>query len=173
MTQVPTTPWSDESPAAYDEAEPIGSIEHVFTHFSLTLDVYRREADAPPSQKGWWSTPDHLREEAWPTVMVKVLKAALPEGSAQRSTKTSRPRSLKKKRLDGLLADFGAVIVDGDQHAVALGMPKGPAIAGLARFHQRAHLVDRPFMVTCWPACRRRARAPHGAPCHPPVPRPA
>jgi A/G-specific adenine glycosylase len=92
MTQVPTTPWSDESPAAFDEAEPIGSIEHVFTHFALTLEVYRREGDAPPSQNGWWSTPDMLREEAWPTVMVKVLKAALPELGA-----TIRPKQSSKK----------------------------------------------------------------------------
>lgn len=79
MTQVPTTAWSDESPKAFDEAEPVGSIEHVFTHFALTLDVYRREADIQPTESGWWSTPDRLREEAWPTVMVKVLKAALPD----------------------------------------------------------------------------------------------
>jgi A/G-specific adenine glycosylase len=92
MTQVPTTPWSDESPTAFDDAEPIGSIEHVFTHFALTLVVYRREGDAPPSKNGWWSTPDMLREEAWPTVMVKVLKAALPELGA-----SIRPKQSSKK----------------------------------------------------------------------------
>lgn len=91
MTQVPTTAWSTEPLAPFDEAEPVGSIEHVFTHFALTLDVYRREDDAPPSENGWWSTPDRLRQEAWPTVMVKVLKAALPElGAMIRPKKPSR-----------------------------------------------------------------------------------
>ena len=79
MTQVPTTPWTQGSPEPYDAAEPVGSIAHIFTHFSLTLDVYRREADTPPSVEGWWSPPDRLPQEAWPTVMVKVLKAALPD----------------------------------------------------------------------------------------------
>lgn len=92
MTQVPTTAWSDEPPRVFDEAEPVGSIEHVFTHFALTLEVYRREGDEPPSQNGWWSTPATLREEAWPTVMVKVLKAALPELGA-----TIRPKKPSKK----------------------------------------------------------------------------
>jgi A/G-specific adenine glycosylase len=91
MTQVPTSAWSAEPPAPFDEAEPVGSIEHVFTHFALTLDVYRREDDVPPSENGWWSTPDLLRQEAWPTVMVKVLKAALPElGAMIRPKKPSR-----------------------------------------------------------------------------------
>ncbi len=91
MTQVPTTHWSYEPAPSFEQAEPVGSIEHVFTHFALTLDVYRREGDAPPSNNGWWSTPDAVREEAWPTVMVKVLKAALPELGA-----TIRPKKQSK-----------------------------------------------------------------------------
>lgn len=79
MTQVPTTEWSDAPSAAYPDAVAHGSIAHVFTHFALTLDVYRRDSDTPPTGEGWWSPPDRLREEAWPTVMVKVLKAAMPE----------------------------------------------------------------------------------------------
>ncbi|MEM1284602.1 MAG: A/G-specific adenine glycosylase [Pseudomonadota bacterium] len=79
MTQVPTSDWSSEKAPPYADAEPVGSIEHVFTHFALTLDVYRRESATPPATAGWWSTPEQLIEEAWPTVMVKVLKQALPE----------------------------------------------------------------------------------------------
>ncbi len=82
MTQVPTTEWSAETPDAYDEAQKVGVIEHVFTHFALTLDVYRRDSETRPTQNGWWSGPEAIREEAWPTVMVKVLKAALPELAA-------------------------------------------------------------------------------------------
>ncbi|MEM6710737.1 MAG: A/G-specific adenine glycosylase [Pseudomonadota bacterium] len=79
MTQVPTTDWSDAMPEAFPNAERVGSIDHVFTHFALTLNVYRRHCDTLPSQHGWWSAPEDLPEEAWPTVMVKVLKAAVPE----------------------------------------------------------------------------------------------
>jgi len=79
MTQVPTSDWSADAAPSYDKAELLGSIAHVFTHFALTLDVYRRDSDTPPASQGWWSTPDRLREEAWPTVMVKVLKAAVPD----------------------------------------------------------------------------------------------
>jgi A/G-specific adenine glycosylase len=79
MTQVPTSEWSADAAPPYNKTEQRGSIDHVFTHFALTLDVYRRDSDTPPAGQGWWSTPDRLREEAWPTVMVKVLKAAVPE----------------------------------------------------------------------------------------------
>ncbi|MFK7793599.1 MAG: A/G-specific adenine glycosylase [Devosiaceae bacterium] len=79
MTQVPTTQWSAEVSSPYQDAERVGTIEHVFTHFALTLDVYRRDSDTAPTPDGWWSPPDRLANEAWPTVMVKVLKAAVPK----------------------------------------------------------------------------------------------
>ncbi len=89
MTQVPTTDWSPQEPLPYCDADLVGVIHHVFTHFDLTLDVYRCHGQQPPSADGWWSAPEKLAEEAWPTVMVKVLKAALPErGSAIRTKKT-------------------------------------------------------------------------------------
>lgn len=85
MTQAPTTDWvKAESPPAlgdpYPGAEHIGAIEHVFTHFALTLQVYRQidDGDAPTAE-GWWSPPQKVAQEAWPTVMVKALKLALPE----------------------------------------------------------------------------------------------
>lgn len=79
MTQVPTTHWSGDPPSAYPDADKVGIVEHVFTHFALTLDVYRRDSTTSPSSEGWWSPPDRVIDEAWPTVMVKVLKQALPE----------------------------------------------------------------------------------------------
>jgi A/G-specific adenine glycosylase len=79
MTQVPTSKWSADAPRPYKDAEQLGSVEHVFTHFALSLQVYLRNSDKPPTSQGWWSTPERVREEAWPTVMVKVLKAAIPE----------------------------------------------------------------------------------------------
>lgn len=43
----------------------IGQIEHVFTHFALTLDVY--ETDCAPSNDGWWGDATAL-----PTVFKKA-----------------------------------------------------------------------------------------------------
>lgn len=89
MTQVPTTEWiKAESPPEigypFPGAEHVGAIEHVFTHFALTLQVYHRvEEGGANSDEGWWSPPNRIKEEAWPTVMVKALKLALPELSAQ------------------------------------------------------------------------------------------
>ncbi len=79
MTQVPTTDWSQDEPEPFDQAQHVGQIGHVFTHFSLTLDVYRRDSESAPAPDGWWSAADKVREEAWPTVMVKVLKCAVPD----------------------------------------------------------------------------------------------
>lgn len=87
MTQVPTSDWV-QAPGQPDLADPypgaqhLGAIEHVFTHFALTLQVYRQTVEEmPDGRAGWWSPPDRLAQEAWPTVMVKALKLALPEQS--------------------------------------------------------------------------------------------
>lgn len=93
MTQVPTTDWikaetQPELDNRYRGAEHIGAIEHVFTHFALTLQVYRQVEDNPADDRsGWWSPPQKVTQEAWPTVMVKALKLALPELTA-----TIRPK---------------------------------------------------------------------------------
>jgi A/G-specific adenine glycosylase len=89
MTQVPTTDWTKPQSRPdldnlYPGAEPVGAIEHVFTHFALTLQIYRQVVDEPDTKSdrgGWWSPPGKLAQEAWPTVMVKALKLALPEQS--------------------------------------------------------------------------------------------
>ncbi|MBV6658824.1 MAG: A/G-specific adenine glycosylase [Devosiaceae bacterium] len=83
MTQMPTSEWTEAVPDAPD-ATRVGPVEHVFTHFALTLDVYKSEGQAPPSWErasdtGWWSPPEQLAGEALPTVMLKVLRAALPD----------------------------------------------------------------------------------------------
>lgn len=88
MTQVPTTEWvkAETSPAQgdpYPDAEHLGAIEHVFTHFALTLQVYRHTTQETPSGPGWWSPPHKVTQEAWPTVMVKALKLALPKLSTK------------------------------------------------------------------------------------------
>jgi A/G-specific adenine glycosylase len=74
MAGLPTTEWLD-APLSRAEAlkaapaagrwSKIGEVRHVFTHFSLTLDVYT--ADAAPAGEGWWGDATAL-----PTVFKKA-----------------------------------------------------------------------------------------------------
>ncbi|MBC7767444.1 MAG: A/G-specific adenine glycosylase [Phycisphaerales bacterium] len=77
MAALPTTEWRAKkwpraealkhapAPAAWKK---IGAVDHVFTHFALTLDVYA--ADAAPDGDGWWSDANAL-----PTVFKKAAMA--------------------------------------------------------------------------------------------------
>lgn len=77
MAALPTTEWRDKkwsrtealkhAPVAGDWKKS-GAIEHVFTHFALTLDVYSAQT-APPND-GWWGDVGAL-----PTVFKKAAKA--------------------------------------------------------------------------------------------------
>ena len=76
MAGLPTTEWLDAplSRAKALKAAPaagrwskIGEVRHVFTHFSLTLDVYT--ADAAPDGEGWWGDAAAL-----PTVFRKATQ---------------------------------------------------------------------------------------------------
>ncbi|MDZ4692347.1 A/G-specific adenine glycosylase [Terricaulis sp.] len=74
MAALPTTDWRAkkwtraealaEAPGVGDWKK-IGSVEHVFTHFALSLDVYA-STDARPNE-GWWSDASAL-----PTVFKKA-----------------------------------------------------------------------------------------------------
>ncbi|WP_173931073.1 A/G-specific adenine glycosylase [Chelativorans sp. Marseille-P2723] len=98
MSEVPTSAWtarkdggSDVTAAPFPaEWKRCGTITHVFTHFSLRLAVYRATVSAMRAPEGWWwSTPAQLRREALPTVMKKVIEAAVegalkePQGAAE------------------------------------------------------------------------------------------
>jgi len=56
-----------------------GNIEHVFTHFALTLTVWKLHADEAPTQNGWWSKKQNLNGEALPTAFKKVLAKTFEE----------------------------------------------------------------------------------------------
>jgi len=89
MTEVPGSDWSegfsgetalDAAPFAAPWQKRVKQVTHTFTHFHLKLAVFR--ADLAPGQTtvlpgAWWSSPLELDEEALPTVMRKVLAAAL------------------------------------------------------------------------------------------------
>ena len=81
MLALPTTTWRAEpfstaealavAPTAADWIET-GSVEHVFTHFSLTLRVF--EARLETADPAWTWTPLSEARAAVPSVFAKALK---------------------------------------------------------------------------------------------------
>ncbi len=92
MTAVPSTLWTAaRNGATGAESAPFpgrwqscGSIRHTFTHFHIELEVYKT-SNTSPTGAGWWSPPDTLTGEALPTVMKKVITAALPDAFRRHS----------------------------------------------------------------------------------------
>ncbi len=87
MTEVPTTAWTaridgigtvDGAPFPADWVHS-GAISHVFTHFSLELEVFRAGVGrmAAPAEC-FWSAPKEIPGEALPTIMKKAIEAAVP-----------------------------------------------------------------------------------------------
>jgi len=95
MSEVPGSAWTADPPPA--GAPPLaaawrplpGKVVHVFTHFRLELTVSSaRLAAMEPAPPGtWWSPPPALPEEALPSVMRKVVEAALPGATRRRPNK--------------------------------------------------------------------------------------
>ena len=101
MAEVPGSDWASRASGLDDAAQaPMearwhrlpGTVVHVFTHFRLELNVYCATApameQAPPGC--WWAPAETLPGEALPSVMKKVIEAALP--GATRRTSDGRPR---------------------------------------------------------------------------------
>ena len=96
MTEVPGTAWTSriDGSTGTDGApfranwKPKGSIAHVFTHFELELSVFLAYVDGPPPAGHWWSPRSEIHSEALPTVMKKVIEAAI-DGATQKPR--SRP----------------------------------------------------------------------------------
>jgi len=87
MLELPTTPWQGDPPAdplSHAPASALisapwrkaGRIEHGFTHFLLTLDVYAAET-AAESAEGHWVPLEKAHDAGLPTVMRKVLEKGL------------------------------------------------------------------------------------------------
>ncbi len=85
MMEVPSSPWG-ESPGTVDGApvaavwQPLGgTVEHTFTHFhlSLRLQTARVSLDTEAPEGARFVPRDRLGEEALPSLMRKVLAAAL------------------------------------------------------------------------------------------------
>lgn len=99
MSEVPGTEWRTDFDARdalrhapfRTEWRPVpGAVVHVFTHFRLELIVYCAEAgrmdDAPGG--GWWAPPATLAGEALPSIMKKVIEAAIP-GATKRGKRAA------------------------------------------------------------------------------------
>lgn len=82
MVELPGSAWTPltegEPGAAHPEA--IGRVTHVFTHFTLLLDVVLAEIEGiAPSARGavWWMPEDRLDDEALPTLMRRAIDLGL------------------------------------------------------------------------------------------------
>lgn len=87
MLEVPSTEWRTEA-WSHTEAESIAplvanwqvkaTISHVFTHFSLAMQIWRAEAPErwEPGEGGWYALAD-IDDLALPSVMKKAVLGAL------------------------------------------------------------------------------------------------
>ncbi|MEP3048605.1 MAG: A/G-specific adenine glycosylase [Roseibium sp.] len=89
MSEVPGSEWSeafvldtavDHAPFPADWSKSLKEVKHTFTHFHLKLIVFRAHLPDPDTHslnEAWWSSPADVDGEALPTVMRKVLTAAI------------------------------------------------------------------------------------------------
>ena len=79
MPALPDSDWSDAEP---DARQIIGSVRHVFTHFSLDLLVAER---SEPVGEGWWQPLDELAEVGLPTLYRRAAEVALTARNSARA----------------------------------------------------------------------------------------
>jgi A/G-specific adenine glycosylase len=87
MMEIPSTPWraeawklseaAKEAPVAARWRELPGTVEHVFTHFSLELTVVAGKANKSGKVEGEWCELGRLAKQALPSVMRKVARHAM------------------------------------------------------------------------------------------------
>ena len=71
MAALPGGEWTETAP---DRPNACGTVRHLFTHFSLDLNVVLR---AEPEGAGWWQPIDSLAEAGLPTLYRKAAEAVL------------------------------------------------------------------------------------------------
>jgi A/G-specific adenine glycosylase len=71
MAALPGTEWSG---AVTERVNAIGTVRHVFTHFSLDIHVIPR---AEPEGEGWWHPLERIDEAGLPTLYRKAAELAL------------------------------------------------------------------------------------------------
>jgi A/G-specific adenine glycosylase len=73
MAALPGGEWTEAKAAS---AKAVGTVRHVFTHFSLDLAIVPR---AEPEGEGWWHPLDRLGEAGLPTLYKRAAELALAE----------------------------------------------------------------------------------------------
>ena len=73
MAALPGSEWTD---AAVQDLNSIGTVRHVFTHFSLDLQVVLRPE---PTAEGWWHPISELPRAGLPTLYRRAAEIALAE----------------------------------------------------------------------------------------------
>jgi A/G-specific adenine glycosylase len=71
MAALPGTEWTDVRPAT---VEALGSVRHVFTHFSLDLQLV---AGADVQGEGWWQPIDQIAQAGLPTLYRRAAELVL------------------------------------------------------------------------------------------------
>jgi A/G-specific adenine glycosylase len=71
MAALPGTEWNEVPPG---RLRAIGTVRHVFTHFSLDLHIVARDE---PTGEGWWQPLDQLDEAGLPTLYRKAVEIGL------------------------------------------------------------------------------------------------
>ena len=88
MMEIPSTPWEAKlprnvvAPVESDWSKMKASVEHTFTHFHLQLSVWKTttaEKSLPDGSGYRWVHKDELVHEALPSLMRKVVAAALED----------------------------------------------------------------------------------------------
>ena len=71
MAALPGGEWSEAGP---DRLNAIGTVRHVFTHFSLDLAIAPR---SEPEGEGWWQPLEGLSEAGLPTLYRRAAELVL------------------------------------------------------------------------------------------------
>ena len=71
---MPALPGSEWTEAEFQVARPLGTLRHVFTHFSLELIIEER---LEPIGDGWWQPLAAIDEAGLPTLYRKAIRIAL------------------------------------------------------------------------------------------------
>ena len=77
MRALPGADWSTDPQPATNRVRTIGSVRHVFTHFTLTLAVDRSDDDAQTVGEGEWWPLSRLDEAGLPTLYRRAAALAM------------------------------------------------------------------------------------------------
>ena len=73
MAALPGSEWTDNPPRRLNV---LGTVRHVFTHFSLDLQIVLR---SKPVREGWWHPIDELAKAGLPSLYRRAAEIALVE----------------------------------------------------------------------------------------------